>query len=100
MKLDLARIERFEWDAGNADKNFEKRGVTRIEAEQVFFNEPLIVNADAAHGGDESRYHALGRTEIGRRLHVTFALRGSGRLIRVISARSMSRKERERYGKA
>jgi uncharacterized DUF497 family protein len=39
----------------------------------------------------------LGRTEAGRMLHVTFTLRGGGRLIRVISARTMHRKERVRY---
>ncbi|MBI3517219.1 MAG: BrnT family toxin, partial [Proteobacteria bacterium] len=41
--------------------------------------------------------HALGQTASGRRLHVTFTLRGGGALIRVISARTMSRKERRRY---
>jgi uncharacterized DUF497 family protein len=33
-------------------------------------------------------------------VHVTFTLRGDGRLIRVISARDMHRKERVFYGKA
>jgi uncharacterized protein len=42
-------------------------------------------------------YHALGKTIEGRRLHVTCTLRGSGKLIRVISARDMSRKERNHY---
>ncbi|MXY84646.1 MAG: BrnT family toxin, partial [Gemmatimonadetes bacterium] len=42
-------------------------------------------------------FHALGVTQVGRRLHVTFTLREANTLIRVISARSMSRKERTRY---
>jgi hypothetical protein len=36
----------------------------------------------------------------GRRLHVTFTLRDGGKLIRVISARDMHRKERAHYEQA
>ena len=90
-------VEGFEWDSGNAGKN-EKHGVTRQEAEQVFFNHPLLVLEDLAHSRNEPRLHALGKTMDGRFLHVTFTLRESGRLIRVISARSMHRKERLVYG--
>jgi uncharacterized DUF497 family protein len=43
---------------------------------------------------------ALGRTIDGRRLHITFTLRGDGKLIRVISARDMHRKERAHYEQA
>jgi uncharacterized DUF497 family protein len=71
--------------------------VSQAEAEQVFFNEPLIVQEDFRHSAHEPRFHALGCTDDGRLLHITFTLRGSGRLVRVISARDMHRKERERY---
>jgi uncharacterized DUF497 family protein len=64
---------------------------------QVFFDERLLVLADDRHSMEEMRYHALGRTDDGRQLHVTFTLRGEGRLIRVISSRDMSRRERSRY---
>ncbi len=87
------------WDAGNARKSTDKHGVSQFEAEQVFFNEPLLVVADVKHSQDESRYHALGKTDQGRLLHLTFTLRVDKALIRVISARPMSRKEREIYGK-
>lgn len=63
----------------------------------VFFNETLIVQEDVKHSGEETRFHALGTTDEGRLLHVTFALRGSARLVRVISARDMHRKERDQY---
>jgi uncharacterized DUF497 family protein len=95
--LDLTRVEGFNWDAGNNRKSAEKHGVTQAEAEQVFFCEQLLVLTDDRHSLAELRYHALGRTDDGRHLHVTFALRGEGRLIRVISARDMSWKERSRY---
>jgi len=63
----------------------------------VFFNEPLLVVEDPRHSTDEPRFHALGRTDEGRLLHVTFTLRAAATRLRVISARDMSRKERARY---
>jgi uncharacterized protein len=95
--IDWARIEGFDWDEGNSRKSADKHGVTQAEAEQVFFNEPLLVAEDARHSAREARLHALGRTDDGRRLHVSFTLRRDDTMIRVISARSMHRRERHRY---
>lgn len=95
--IDWARVERFEWDDGNARKSSDRHGVSQAEAEQLFFNQPLLVVEDPRHSAYEPRFHALGRTDQGRPLHVTFTLRGNGTRIRVISARDMSRKERTRY---
>ncbi len=97
--MDLNQITGFDWDKGNARKN-EKHGVSMAEAEQVFFNAPLLLLDDAAHSQKEARLHALGKTDDGRLLHITFALRQSGCLIRVISARDMHRKERSFYDQA
>jgi uncharacterized DUF497 family protein len=97
--IDLSEIIGFEWDVGNARKN-EKHGVSTAEVEQVFFNVPLLLLEDTAHSQDEPRLHALGRTDEGRALHITFTLRQSGGLIRVISARNMHRKERAVYEQA
>ena len=92
--IDWARLAGFEWDDGNSRKSHDKHGVSRAEAEQVFFNEPLVILGDPRHSVQEPRFHALGQTDLGRLLHVTFTLRGAATLIRVISARDMSRKER------
>ena len=89
----------FDWDEGNARKN-EKHGVSKAEIEQVFINAPLLLAEDRKHSQREARFHALGRTDLDRRLHVTFTERGNGRLIRPISARVMSRKERAVYEQA
>ena len=97
--IDLRAIIGFDWDDGNARKN-EKHGVSQSEAEEVFFNQPLLLLEDARHGGQELRYHALGQTHDGRRLHITFTLRKDRTLIRVISARDMHRKERSIYEQA
>ena len=98
--IDLVRITGFEWDRGNARKSEEKHGVSMAEAEQVFFNAPLLMLEDAAHSRQEPRIHALGKSDAGRTLHIAFTLRGDGKLIRVISARDMHRKERTIYEQA
>ena len=95
--IDLARISGFDWDAGNARKN-DAHGVSATEAEQVFFNRPLVAAVDLKHSGAEPRFLALGRTDASRRLLVVFTFRR--RLIRVISARDMSRRERREYDNA
>lgn len=95
--IDLNKISGFDWDTGNARKSEEKHGVSMAEAEQVFFNTPLLILEDAVHSVKEIRIHALGKTDDGRALHITFTLRKSGQLIRVISARDMHRKERVIY---
>lgn len=97
--IDLTKIADFDWDEGNARKN-EKHGVSTAESEQVFFNEPLLLLADMKHSKGEQRFHALGKTDEGRTLHITFTLRNSGQRIRVISARDMHRKERTIYEQA
>ena len=94
---DFERIVGFQWDQGNIWKSVDKHGVSQSEAEQAFFNEPLLVASDVGHSRSESRFHAFGVTGVGRRLHVTFTLREENTRIRIISARDMSRKERARY---
>jgi len=90
-------LEGFEWDDGNVRKSADKHGVSQSEAEQVFFNSPLLLFDDKRHSGNEVRYHAYGASNDGRLLQVSFTLRAEGKLIRVISARDMSRKERAVY---
>jgi uncharacterized protein len=96
---DLSKVIGFEWDEGNARKN-EQHDVSKAQAEQVFFNAPLLVVLDDKHSGTEPRFHALGKTNDGRKLHISFTLRYGDQLIRVISARDMHRKERAIYEQA
>lgn len=95
--IDWKQIAGFDWDAGNERKSGEKHTVTQFEAEQVFFNQPLLILADQKHSQNEERYHALGKSNDARLLHITFTLRFAGTSIRVISARDMHRKERNIY---
>lgn len=91
----VPEFEGFDWSGGNAEKNWDGHGVTPLEAEQVFFNTPLLAGVDLAHSQKESRFYALGQTDEGRELFVAFTMRG--RRLRVVSARDMSRKERRAY---
>jgi uncharacterized protein len=95
--IDWQRIIGFEWDEGNARKSVDKHSVGQAEAEQIFLNEPLLIADDLRHSKGETRLHALGLTDEGRLLHITFTLRQSETHIRIISARDMSRKERKHY---
>jgi len=95
---DFNKITGFDWDSGNIDKNWEKHRVMFWESEEIFGNEPLIVQSDETHSqSEETRYYALGRTNQDRLLFVAFTIR-IGR-IRVISARPMSQKEKTIYQK-
>lgn len=95
MKAEIENCEGFEWDAGNANKNWHLHAVTNGECEDVFFNLPLIIAADQAHSENEARFFALGRTDANRRLFMAFKLRND--LIRVISARDVTKSETRKY---
>lgn len=98
MLFGLAKIRGFDWDEGNLTKSAAKHDVQPMEAEQLFFNEPLIISDDISHSAEEQRFQALGKTNTGRLLFAAFTLRAGGTLVRVISARDMKAKERHRYG--
>lgn len=96
-RVDLIDCTGFEWDSGNGLKSHMKHGVSRAEAEEIFFSAPLVAR-DIGHSEAEARYHALGETVLGRRLLAVFTVRA--RQIRIISVRDMSRRERQAYEKA
>lgn len=88
----------FQWDEGNAEKNWIRHQVSRAECEELFFNEPLIVAPDIKHSTREPRFYVLGQTDEGRRLFAVFTIRD--RFIRVISARDMNKREEKEYERA
>lgn len=95
MKLKIPEPINFEWDEGNWDKNL-KHKVYANEAEEIFFNEPIVLLPDKKHStSEEARFHALGKTNKGRKLLIVFTIKEDK--IRIISARDMDNKERLRY---
>ena len=97
MENDFNKLGGFQWDEGNKNKNLIKHQVENWECEQVFFNEPLVVLDDPKHSLAEKRWAAFGMTDTGRYLVIIFTKRD--KLLRVISARDMNRKESRFYEK-
>jgi uncharacterized DUF497 family protein len=95
--IDFSQIAGFDWDVGNSRKSADKHGVSQAEAEQVFLNTPLLFLHDPGHSATEQRFHAYGKTHAGRLLQIAFTLRQEATLLRIISVRPMSAKERTRY---
>jgi len=96
----FSSIAGFQWDEGNSQKSAQKHDVHPTEAEEIFFNTPLIISNDDKHSRDEKRYLALGITNKKRFLTVIFTLRESNTLIRIIFSRDQHQKERIVYAKA
>ena len=95
MKADIENCEGFAWDEGNSNKNWHLHQVTDGECEDVFFNLPLIIAPDKKHSDREARFFALGRTDADRWLFIAFTIRN--KLLRVISAREMTKSEERIY---
>ena len=91
----LGQCVGFDWDEGNLTKNWEKHRVAFWEAEQAFLSSPLLVASAPHSSGSEERHYCLGKTDAERLLFIVFTLRSQR--IRVVSARDMSRKERNFY---
>ena len=85
----------FEWDKNNTAKNWFAHKVSPSECEQIFFNKPIIIKDATEHKSTEVRFYAMGQTDENRQLFIVFTIRKN--LIRVISARDMSKKERKVY---
>jgi uncharacterized DUF497 family protein len=85
----------FEWDDDKAVLNERKHGVTVSEAMTVFAD-PLSVTAfDPLHSDREDRFLTMGMSIDGVLLVVSHVDRGE--VIRIISAREATRREREDY---
>jgi uncharacterized protein len=88
-------LMKFEWDENKAGKNFSKHGVLFNEAKTVF-DDPLYVDFyDLDHSDEEERYLIVGESKRGRLLIVSYTERKDS--IRIISAREVTRLEREAY---
>ncbi len=85
----------FEWDDGKAASNWRKHGVTFEEAASVFEDPLAAIFEDEAHSWGERREIIVGHSKRGRLLLVVFAERSE--VIRVISSREATRRERSDY---
>ena len=95
--LDTESLIGFDWDNGNVYKNEKKHGLNYKLIEEVFFNEPLLIVEDFSHSHQECRCIAFGKDNKNNKTMVVFTTRDN--LIRVISARTMTKKEKNFYEK-
>ena len=92
----MGEFIQFDWDQWNIQKNEIKHGVSRLEAESAFYDPRYKLYHDVRHSTSrEARYILYGKSLENRILMVGFTARGAR--IRVITARTASRKEREIY---
>lgn len=89
---DFTQSKGFDWDKWNSEKIWLKHQVSRAECEQIFFNQPFVAGEDKQHSQEEARFFILGKTDTDRALFLVATIRDG--LIRVITARDISRKER------
>jgi uncharacterized DUF497 family protein len=96
LDLDFSKVDGFDWDKGNLNKNRLKHNVESTECEEVFFNNPIIILDDTRHSTiKEKRYRIIGISTNGRKIALAVTIRHNK--IRVIIARDQSRKERELF---
>jgi uncharacterized DUF497 family protein len=85
----------FEWDSRKAARNLRKHKVSFIEAVTVFGDFLGTTAADPAHSAEEDRYITVGLSNSGRLLLVAHTERSER--IRIISARTLTAKEKRAY---
>jgi uncharacterized protein len=90
----------FSWDARKALSNLKKHGVSLEEAATVFSDPEALDWDDPEHSESELRSKRLGTSVTGRILMVSYTLRrlkDGKEIIRIISSRQATRKERQAY---
>jgi uncharacterized DUF497 family protein len=87
----------FSWDDDKAKQNRKKHKVSFEEASTVFFDENAVEYFDPDHSEDEDRFLMLGISCRLRVLVVCDCLRKDGSEIRIISARTTTKKEQRVY---
>lgn len=85
----------FEWDETKARANEKKHGVSFVEATEVFGDEYSSCVHDPDHSYEEERYLLFGVSSKGNYIVVSYTERSD--IVRIISARRMTRQERKAY---
>lgn len=88
---------KFEWDSQKAKSNLNKHGVSFEEARSVFYDDNAIQFFDSESSESEDRFLMLGLSHNSGILLVCRCEREEGEVIRIISARKATAKERKFY---
>lgn len=89
------RVVRFTWDANKAAQNLKKHGVDFREAATVLIDAISTTYPDIDHSGFESRFLTVGMSNRNRVLVVAHTEEDD--LVRIITARRATRRERKFY---
>ena len=87
----------FTWDEQKNEINIRKHGVSFSEAATVFYDPTAIVFDDPEHSQEEDRFLIIGFSQNERLCIVSHCYRGEDEIIRIISARKATAKERKVY---
>ncbi len=87
----------FEWDERKAAANLKKHGVSFEQAKAVFYDDRAKLIDDPDHSEDEDRFILLGLSSDLRVLVVCHCYRTEKNVIRIISARKATAREKETY---
>ena len=90
---------RFEWDEKKAASNARKHRVSFEEAETAFADEHGLLLDDVSHSESEERLILLGLSAALRLVVVAHVYREEDDVIRIISARRATSRERSEYRK-
>ena len=85
----------FEWDRNKEAQNRKKHGISFREAATVFDDSLSTTYPDLAHSEAQQRYITIGMTELGK--IVVVAHTEERNIVRIISARPATRRERRFY---
>jgi uncharacterized protein len=92
----VSEFIKFDWDQWSIQKNEIKHGVGRLEAESAFYDPSYKLYRDVKHStSNEARCILYGKSLENRVLMIGFTARGA--LVRMITARTASQKERRIY---
>lgn len=89
----------FEWDDGKNRINRQKHKISFEEAQTAFYDEYGLLISDPDHSEDEDRFILLGFSRMANLLVVCHCYRQAESVIRIISARKATTKERESYNR-
>lgn len=92
-------FESFEWNEDKAANNLQKHGISFEESITVFEDVHAFVQEDESHSDDEPRAALIGYSNRNRILIVFHSPRPN-RVIRIISARKATPRERKIYENA
>lgn len=92
--MGTVRVGEFEWDDAKARANGRKHGVTFEEAMTVFLDELAVPFEEGKHS---DRLVLVGESRLGRTVLVVFTERVASGIIRFISARRATKRERRAY---